>query len=101
MARPRGTLVPPCPVTPESRRAGFGIGMDRGIREWLHKHHTAWAASHQSCVFFEGGAGEKWALFMLTAVEATGYWTPGRIFAIRDLFDQSLTRYRAGLPPKV
>ena len=30
----------------ESERAGFDIGMDRGIREWLHKHYTAWAAAH-------------------------------------------------------
>jgi hypothetical protein len=30
----------------ESERAGFDIGMDRGIREWLYKHFTAWAAAH-------------------------------------------------------
>lgn len=30
----------------ESQQAGFDIGMDRGIREWLHKHFTAWAAAH-------------------------------------------------------
>jgi len=29
----------------ESRHAGFDIGMDRAIREWLHKHYTAWAAA--------------------------------------------------------
>ena len=32
----------------ESERAGFDIGMDRAIREWLHKHYTAWAAAHPS-----------------------------------------------------
>jgi hypothetical protein len=32
----------------ESERAGFDIGMDRGIREWLHNHFTAWAAAHPS-----------------------------------------------------
>ena len=31
----------------ESQRAGFDIGMDRAIREWLHKHYTAWAAAHR------------------------------------------------------
>ena len=30
----------------ESEHAGFDIGMDRGIREWLHKHFTAWAAAN-------------------------------------------------------
>jgi len=30
----------------ESERAGFDIGMDRAIREWLHNHFTAWAAAH-------------------------------------------------------
>ena len=30
----------------ESEGAGFDIGIDRGIREWLHKHYTAWAAAH-------------------------------------------------------
>jgi hypothetical protein len=30
----------------ESERAGFDIGMDRGIREWLYKYFTAWAAAH-------------------------------------------------------
>ena len=30
----------------ESERAGFDIGMDRSIREWLHKHYVASAAAH-------------------------------------------------------
>ena len=30
----------------ESERAGFDIGMDRAIREWLQNHFTAWAAAH-------------------------------------------------------
>ena len=30
----------------ESERAGFDIGMDRAIREWLHNHFTAWAVAH-------------------------------------------------------
>jgi hypothetical protein len=34
--------TPPCPPKTD---AG-DIGMDRGIREWLHKHYTAWAAAH-------------------------------------------------------
>ncbi|HWX20067.1 MAG TPA: Fic family protein [Candidatus Binatia bacterium] len=49
----------------------------------------------------EDRAWEKWVLFMLTAVEATATWTTGRILAIRDLFEQTLARCRAGLPGKV
>ena len=30
----------------ESNNAGFDIGMDRGIREWLRKYYPAWAAAH-------------------------------------------------------
>jgi len=49
----------------------------------------------------EDRAWEPWVLFMLTAVEATAAWTTSRILAIRDLFDQTLARCRAKLPPKV
>ena len=28
----------------ESEKAGYDIGMDRAIREWLHQHYTAWKA---------------------------------------------------------
>lgn len=49
----------------------------------------------------EQAAWEEWVLFMLTAVEATAAWTTSRILAIRDLFDQTLSRARASLPPKV
>jgi Fic family protein len=49
----------------------------------------------------EEGAWEEWVLFMLTAVEATALWTTSRILAIRDLFEQTVTRCRAGLPSKV
>ena len=31
----------------ESQHAGFDIGMDRAIREWLDKHYTAGAAAHR------------------------------------------------------
>jgi Fic family protein len=49
----------------------------------------------------ENRAWEPWVLFMLTAVEATATWTTSRILAIRDLFEQTLARCRAKLPPKV
>jgi Fic family protein len=44
---------------------------------------------------------EAWNLFMLEAVEDTAHWTTSRIIAIRDLFDQTLTRCRTTLPSKV
>ena len=46
-------------------------------------------------------AWEPWVLFMLTAVETTAAWTTSRILAVRDLFDQTVARCRAKLPPKV
>ena len=49
----------------------------------------------------ERGEWEQWLLFILTGVEETATWTTGRILAIRDLFDQTLARCRAKLPPKV
>jgi Fic family protein len=49
----------------------------------------------------ERGEWEQWLLFILTGVEETAVWTTGRILAIRDLFDQTLARCRAKLPPKV
>jgi cell filamentation protein, protein adenylyltransferase len=49
----------------------------------------------------EGGDWEPWVSFILTGVEETATWTTGRILAIRDLFDQTLARCRAKLPPKV
>src|ERR1039457_4427963 len=30
----------------QSEKVGYDIGMDRAIREWLHKHYTAWAAAN-------------------------------------------------------
>jgi Fic family protein len=44
---------------------------------------------------------ERWLLFMLSAVEETARWTTGRIFAIRNLFEATLERARAGLPPRI
>lgn len=41
---------------------------------------------------------EGWLLFMLAAVEETAHWTTGRILAIRELFDTTLTRCREELP---
>ena len=32
----------------ESHHTGFDIGIDRAIREWLHKHYSARAAAHPS-----------------------------------------------------
>lgn len=49
----------------------------------------------------ERGEWEQWVSFILTGVEETATWTTGRILAIRDLFDQTLARCRAKLPPKV
>ena len=49
----------------------------------------------------ERGEWEQWVSFILTGVEETATWTTGRILAIRDLFDQTLARCRARLPPKV
>jgi Fic family protein len=49
----------------------------------------------------ERGEWEEWVSFILTGVEETATWTTGRILAIRDLFDQTLARCRAKLPPKV
>ena len=49
----------------------------------------------------ERGEWEPWLIFLLTGVEETAAWTTGRILAIRDLFDQTLARCRAKLPPKV
>jgi hypothetical protein len=30
----------------QSEKVGYDIGMDRAIREWLHQHYTAWAATN-------------------------------------------------------
>ena len=49
----------------------------------------------------ERGDWEAWLLFILAGVEETANWTTGRIQAIRDLFDQTLTKCRAKLPAKV
>ena len=49
----------------------------------------------------ERGEWEPWVMFILTGVEETAAWTTGRILAIRDLFDRTLARCRAKLPPKV
>ena len=49
----------------------------------------------------ERGEWEPWVMFILSGVEETATWTTGRIIAIRDLFDQTLARCRAKLPPKV
>lgn len=49
----------------------------------------------------ERGEWEPWLLFILTGVEETAIWTTGRILAIRDLFDQTVTLCRAKLPPNV
>jgi Fic family protein len=53
------------------------------------------------CGVTERGEWEQWLLFILTGVEETATWTTSRILAIRDLFDQTLDRCRAGLPAKV
>lgn len=49
----------------------------------------------------EEGDWERWLLFMLAAVEETARWTTSRIFAIRNLFEATLERARAGLPPRI
>jgi Fic family protein len=49
----------------------------------------------------ERGEWEQWVSFILTGVEETAAWTTSRILAIRDLFDQTLARCRAKLPPHV
>lgn len=30
----------------QSEKAGYDIGLDRAIREWLQQYHTAWAAAN-------------------------------------------------------
>lgn len=32
----------------ESKNAGYDIGMDRAIRDWLEKHHALWAAAQDA-----------------------------------------------------
>jgi Fic family protein len=49
----------------------------------------------------ERGDWQAWVMFILTGVEETAGWTTSRILAIRDLFDQTLTRCRSKLPSKV
>jgi Fic family protein len=49
----------------------------------------------------ENAAWEEWLLFLLTGIEETAEWTTSRIVAIRDLFDEALTRCRTRLPSKV
>ena len=45
-----------------------------------------------------GEAWEQWVLFMLEAVRATANWTTMRIYAIRNLLEQTATRMRQNLP---
>lgn len=40
----------------------------------------------------EAGDWEGWLLYMLTAIEETAQWTTGRIYAIRDLLEQTIER---------
>jgi Fic family protein len=49
----------------------------------------------------ERGAWEEWLLFMLAAVEETARSTTGRVYAIRDLLDETVTRCRRELPARV
>ncbi|MFO7955899.1 MAG: Fic family protein [Candidatus Brocadiia bacterium] len=49
----------------------------------------------------EDNAWEPWIQFMLTAVEETASWTCEKIFAIRDLMEQTVERCRTELPDHV
>jgi len=49
----------------------------------------------------EKGAWEDWILYKLEGIAETASWTTNRIFAIRDLFNETLDRCRRDLPGRV
>ena len=49
----------------------------------------------------EKGAWEDWILYKLDGIVETASWTTNRIFAIRDLFEETLERCRGDLPTRV
>ena len=48
----------------------------------------------------EKGAWEDWILYNLDGITETASWTTNRIFAIRDLFNETLERCRRNLPAR-
>jgi len=49
----------------------------------------------------EKGAWEDWILYKLEGIAETASWTTNRIFAIRDLFNETLERCRSDLPGRI
>jgi len=48
----------------------------------------------------ETGAWEEWILYQLDGIVETASWTTNRIFAIRDLFEETLEQCRTELPAR-
>ena len=56
---------------------------------------------HRLRAVTEKGAWEDWILYKLEGIAETASWTTDRIFAVRDLFNETLDRCRRELPRKV